>query len=147
MDSLVHQQLTLYFVIGTGLPANDNEEDAWYDAHRSAFALIDAGVSRVPGWFRTVDDNGFPAEEGMRIAPVSLCEFDVEVTEVDGKLAWGVTFHSDGQQLPQDVARALKEFCLEQYRKAAGCLPVEFAKARQHNEWCRRESIDWPEPL
>lgn len=146
METFEYQQLTFYFNIGTAAPVDSKQEAEQYHVHRRAFNLIVAGVSKVPGWFQTIDDNGFPAQTGMQIERVSLCGFETDA-EIDGKVAYSVTFHADGSPIAQELARGLKDFCLEQYRKAAGDIPVNFVKARQYNVWRRTESLDWPEPL
>lgn len=143
--TIEHMQLGLYFYVGP--PTLVEDYNATSAIHYKASELIYAGVVKLPEWHQLLDNNGFPTTskaEGSEYPRAELCEPDGELTLVDGRAAHSVFFHVGGQ-FPLDLAKALKDFCLEQYKKAAGELSVEFAEARQHIRWSESEEKVWAE--
>lgn len=147
--TIASTQLALYFYVGPAASAADHE--ASYEAtgaiHYKAADLIYAGVVKLPEWHVRLGNNGFPAasdSEGSEYPRAEFCEPDGELTEVNGRLAHSVFFHASGE-FPIDLAKALKDFCLAQYKLAAGELSVEFSQAKRYIKWDESEENVWAE--
>lgn len=137
-------QLGLYFYVGLAELSNDYEASS--AIHYKAAEMVYAQVLRMPGWNCRLDDNGFPATapDGSEYPRAELCEPDGQLCEVNGRLAHSVFFHAAGV-FPLDLAIALKAFCLEKYKEAAGGLDVEFAQAKRYIRWSESEDAVWAE--
>lgn len=137
-------QLGLYFYVGPAELANDYEASS--AIHYKAAELVYAQVLKLPGWNRRLDDNGFPttATEGHDYPRAELCEPDGELCDANGRLAHTLFFHAAGD-FPLDLAIALKAFCLEKYKEAAGGLDVEFAQAKRYIRWSESKDAVWAE--
>ena len=141
--TLQETQLTLYFSIGDA-PLAEDDDLAW-KIHRQAYeriatALRESGALLIPGWLES-DPSVSP---DFAFCPYELCDNDGMA--VGQPPAYYVIFHREGSgEFPPQVARALRDFCLQQYQVAAGDCPVQFARASRHQRWEVSETQPWPD--
>jgi hypothetical protein len=145
--SLEAMELGVYFHIGTVPFDPDRDDEPEYKFLRTAYDAIDKKLWDLPGVTILFDYHGNETEvetpESSRQLRVELCELGGENEVVDGRLAYGIHFHST-KEISLDLAQALKTFCEAELKAAAGDVPVSFVKAQAFKVWRETERYDWP---
>lgn len=144
-----NQQLSLYYRIGAGtVPAEGEFDEASQAIQDLAYNLVEDNVSKLPNWeSRHSFSNGELTEDihNSYMHPrAELCVNEGEKRVIDGQLAQCLVFSAPGA-FPLDLAKSLKEFCLQQFQAAAGDIPVTFVKARVYTQYTEIGTADWPE--
>lgn len=143
------QQLSLFYRIGAGqLPAEGEFDEAGQAIQDRAYDKVEDNVSKLPNWeSRHSFSNGELTDDvnNSYLHPrAELCANDGDQEVIDGQLTQSITFTAQGA-FPLDLAKSLKDFCLEQFQTAAGDTPVTFITARVYTEYCEIGTADWPE--